>query len=403
MARRWSRTETFLAVGVLGIAAVLLAVAGLWVYMSATAAPLHSEPTGISAVHDATPKPAWADAVERARQIARSEVAERNLPGLSIAVAAGGEIIWSEGFGWADIEARRPVTPRTRFRIGNASTILTSAAAGLLIEKGRLKLDDVIQTHVPEFPRKPWPVTLRHLMAHTAGLASDGGDEGPLFTQKCDRPVEAFQYFADRDLRFEPGTDHRFGNYGWIVVSAAIEAAAGEPFLTFMQRHIFGPLRMDDTLPDSLTQPIENLATPYFPKFAGDPRYGPDLMRPLEYSCYAGSSVFVSTPSDLLRFVLAINKGVLLRPPTVALLQSPQRLASGQDTGYGLGWDLETVSIAGRQTAAIGHHGESLGGVVSSVITLPEHDLSLALISNISYSGTQAIAVKIAEAFVAPK
>ena len=89
-----------------------------------------------------------------------------------------------------------PVTPDTRFRIGTASTALTSAAAGLLLEKGRLKLDDEIQTYVPAFPEKQWPVTLRQVMGHMAGVRTDGGDEGPLFTEHCERPVEALQYFA---------------------------------------------------------------------------------------------------------------------------------------------------------------------------------------------------------------
>ena len=133
-------------------------------------------------------------------------------------------------------------------------------------------------------------------------------------------------------------------------MSAAVEAAADEPFLTFMRKQIFEPLGMDDTRADSATESIPDRATFYFPRFAADPRYGPDLMRPLDYSCYAGSSAFLSTPSDLVRFAIAIDSGKLLQPATVQLLQTSQRLASGQETGYGLGWDLETVALAGEQT-----------------------------------------------------
>ena len=85
--------------------------------------------------------------------------------------------------GWADLEKRTPVSPETRFRIGTASTMLTSAAVGLLVEKGQLKLDDEIQTYVPEFPKKEWPVTVRQLMGHVAGVRNDGGDEGPLLSR----------------------------------------------------------------------------------------------------------------------------------------------------------------------------------------------------------------------------
>jgi CubicO group peptidase (beta-lactamase class C family) len=125
-------------------------------------------------------------------------------------------------------------------------------------------------------------------------------------------------------------------------------------------------------------------------------------MRPLDYSCYAGSGVFVSTPSDLVRFGMAIHSGKLLQPATVQLLQAPQRLASGEDTGYGLCWDFETVTVAGKQTRVNGHDGELLGGISSSLLTLPEHGITVSVISNISYADTFSLAVKIAEAFAQP-
>lgn len=398
MARGWNRTETWVGLIVLGIGGVLLAVAGLFVYRSATATPLFPEADSVPTVEDRT-APAFRDAIERARDQMRASVAEQNLPGLSIAVGMNGEIVWAEGFGWADIDRRSPVTPVTRFRIGTASTALTSAAAGLLIEQQRLALDDEIQKHVPEFPRKQWPVTVRQLMAHTAGIRSDGGDEGPLFGEQCERPSDGVRLVADGDLRFEPGTDYRFSNYGWIMISAAIEAASGEPFLAFMQKHIFSPLRMDDTLPDSLTETIQDRATAYFPKFAADPRYGPDPMRDINLSCYAGASVFMSTPSDLVRFAMAINSGKLLRPDTVALLQTSQRLTTGTETGYGLGWDLETVTVAGAPARWIGHDGDVLGGNTATLVTFPDRGLVVSVLSNTSYADTPALVLKVAEAF----
>jgi CubicO group peptidase (beta-lactamase class C family) len=236
-------------------------------------------------------------------------------------------------------------------------------------------------------------------MGHLAGVRTDGGDEGPLFSMHCERPIEALPAFAKASLRFEPGTQYRFSRYGWILVSAAVEAAADEPFLRFMRKQIFEPLGMDDTMADSAKEPIPHRATFYFPRFAADPRYGPDLMRPLDYSCYAGSSAFLSTPSDLVRFALAINNGKLLQPATVQLFQTSQRLPSGQETGYGLGWDLETVTLAGKQTRLVGHDGDSLGGMVTSFMTFPEHGIVVAVTSNISYADTNALAVSIAPAF----
>ena len=173
MAKKWNRTETWVTLIVLGIAAVVMVVVGVNVYMTATAMPIHPDPTHVPSAADSDPSPKWSDAVARAREISRAGLSQQNLPGLSVAVGVGGEVVWAEGFGWANLENRVPVTPESRFRIGTASTVLTSAAVGLLLEKDRLKLDQPIQTYVPEFPTTKWPVTLRQVLAHTSGLRSD--------------------------------------------------------------------------------------------------------------------------------------------------------------------------------------------------------------------------------------
>ena len=123
------------------------------------------------------------------------------------------------------------------------------------------------------------------------------------------------------------------------------------------------------------------------------------VMRPHNLSCYAGSMAFFSTPSDLARFGLAMSNGKLLQPATVQLLQTSQQLASGQETGYGLGWDLATVTLAGKPTQAAGHDGESFGGRVASLMTFRQRGIVVAVMSNISYADTSALALKIAEAF----
>jgi serine beta-lactamase-like protein LACTB len=394
-----TRKQIWLTILVGPPAVIFAFVMGLYAYMTARITPMHPDTQTVPSVSDSAPLPRWTDAVARGQQIVRAAVTQQNLPGLSVAVGAGGEIVWAEGFGWADLEKRVPVAPHMRFRIGTASTVLTSAAVGLLLEKDRLRLDENIQTYVPEFPEKQWPVTLRQVMAHVAGVRSDGGDEGPLFSVRCERPVEALPHFKDSALLFEPGTKYRYSRYGWILVSAAVEAAAAEPFLSYMRTRVFQPLGMEDTEADSATEPIPDRVTPYFPRFSADPRYGPDPMRPLDYSCYAGSSAFLSTPSDLVRFGMGLNSAKLLQSATVKLLQTPQRLASGEETGYALGWDLETATLAGRHTRVIGHDGDVLGGRVASLMTFEGHDLVVAVMSNTSYADTFAVGMQIAEAF----
>lgn len=394
------KVQTFVAVIVVGIALLVAVVVGIFAYMALTATPIHPSADAVSSVPLSAASRKWADAVAEAQQIARASVIEQNLPGLSVAVGVGSDIVWAEGFGWADVEHKVPVAPQTRFKIGTASTVLTSAAAGLLVEQGRLHLDEVIQVHVPAYPEKKWPVTLRQVMGHTAGIPRDDGDEGPFRSEKCgERPTDGLKLFADDPLWFQPGTEYRLSNYGYILVSAAIEAAARQPFFAFVHEQVFKPLGMDDTIRDSVAEAIPDRAMGYFPS-GGDPRYGIDGgPRPSDYSCYAGGAAFLSTPSDLVRFGMGINGGKLLKPETVDVMQTSQRLRSGAETGYGLGWDLEPVTLAGRSTTFVGHDGEWMGGPVSSLMTFKEHGIVVAVTSNIAYADTRGIGLKLAEVF----
>jgi serine beta-lactamase-like protein LACTB, mitochondrial len=434
MASHTPRFKKRVAIAVLAIGLVLSAVmAILPMFVSALAIPLHEEPERVPSAADAKPPAQWADAVGRSRQIVRNALVEQNLPGLSVAVGAGGDVVWAEGFGWSNIKDHVPVTPKTRFRIASTSEALTSAAIGALLEQSRLNLDDEIQQYVPEFPKKRWPLTLRQVMAHVGGLPAD--DELTLNRQRCERPAEALPVFADRDLLFEPGTEYRYSHYDWILASLAIEAASGQPFLTFMRDRIFAPAGMIDTgaesakeenpdahgedaedapplvaFHDLVLEPIglghrpkepTEWATAYVrgwgPKAAF--RHGVHVKFPRNLSCYAGALSFFSTPSDLVRFGLGIDSGKLLQPATLQQLQASQPSRPGQDAGRGLGWDRETVTLAGARTEAIGHDTGPATGTRLSFRTFGERGLVVAVMSNIAHADTATLARKIAEEF----
>jgi len=388
-------------IGVLIVPVLIAAFAGgLFLYVKATAYPLHPDPGRVPTLRQSEPLPKWAAIVEHARQTVRASVAEQNLPGVSVAVGIGGTIAWAEGFGYSDLERKIVVKPDMLFRIAGVSIPLTSAAVGLLVERKKLNLDDEIQTYVPEFPRKAWPVTVRELMANTAGVREDLGDEEPL-TPRCDRTVDVLSRFARDPLRFEPGTQYRRWSYGWTLVSAAVEAASFDRFFTFMRAEVFEPLGMIDTVPDlSFTDQIPDRVTFYYPRFAGETRYGPELARDGDYSCLAGAAGFLSTPTDLVRFGMAMTDGRLLQPATVKLLQTSQRLRSGEETGYGLGWRSETLTLGGKPTRMAGDdtRKDFIGGT-ASLMTFPERGIVVAVTSNTGYADTTSIALSVAQAF----
>ena len=418
-----NRIPTWFALIVGAIGLPLTAILGLWTYKGVTAPILHPDPQQVRSVTHSDPSRKWTGAVERGRRIMRAGLTEQNLPGLSVAVGVDDDVVWAEGFGYADLENQATVTPETRFRVADASNALTSAAVGLLLEKNMLHLDDEIQVQVPEFPKKQWPVTLRQLMAQVAGVTTDHGGEAPLSNassddgnpaRRCERTVDGLQLddFGERKLLFEPGTKYSPSSYGWILVSAAVEAAANEPFFAFMRTQVFEPLGMRDSTVDVATEAIPARATFYWPLFglAGDTRYGPKSARQGDHSCYAGAAAFLSTPSDLARFGMGINGrlgqgfgaqgGKLLKAGTIQQLQTPQRLASGEETGYGLGWELETHPLAGQPTRMAGHGSkeEFIGGT-TYLMTFPERGLVVAVMANISFADTKSIALNIATAF----
>ena len=389
-----------------GIGALIAFIVGLFAYSSLTAPTLHPDAQKVPTAAQPLATKDWAAVVTQAHELARTGLMEQNLPGLSVAVGMGGNVVWAEGFGWADMDKQVGVTPDTRFRSGDVSKALTSAAVGLLLEKSQLNLDQEIQTYVPDFPKKEWPVTLRHLMAETSGISADAGDEAPIQVH-CSQTLEALQHFADDSLHFQPGSRSLPSGWGWVLVSAAIEAAApGQSFFTFMRAHIFDPLGMTATVPDNVAEPIPNRTTFYFPKFAGDNRYGPQDVREGDHSCWAGGGAFLSTPSDLVRFGIAFNSGKVVQPATVQLLQAPQKLLSGQEnpSGYALGWQIEMLPLAGQPTRMAGHATkEDFIGTTAYLMTFPERGLVVAAMTNTSFADMKSIALKIADAFAGRK
>jgi CubicO group peptidase (beta-lactamase class C family) len=382
--------------------AVLFAVVGTVVgagalYFVSTMA-VHPDPAAVPSTPGVHAE-RYAGAIVEARRLALALVLQGNLPGLSVAVARDGAIVWTEGFGWADVEDRRPVTPETQFRLGSVSKTLTAAALALLHERGRLDLDAPVQTYVPAYPQKAWTVTTRQLMGDIAGVHRIRGDNNDNVPHgQCMNLGDAVATFADEPLLFEPGTRYRFATNGWILVSAVAEAAAGEPLHTFMRREILEPLRMGATVVEGGDVP--DTTSFYIPRANMRTKLGVREVSRLDTSCLAGAGAFFSTPSDLARFGSAMLKPGLLKPETIALLQTPLRLKSGASTDFALGWKIERVQLADAPARMVAHRATPNGGTVA-LLTFPDHDLVVALATNISPAeGVSSTGQGIAETFI---
>ena len=366
-----------------------MVIVGAAVLRRMSTRPIHDDPAAVPSAPAALPSGRYAGPIEDSSRRARALVVADKLPGLSVAVAVDGEIVWAEGFGWTDDESRTPVTPRTRFRLGALSKPLTAVAAALLHDRGRLDLDAPVQRYVPAYPAKQWPVTTRQLMGDVAGVHRIRGDNNDAMpASHCASLDEAVAMLAADPLLFEPGTQHRYSVWGWVLVSAVIEGAAGEPFRRFMVRQVFEPLGMDRTVAAE-TEDLDGVAH-------GTGR------RP-DYSCVAGGGAFLSTPADLVRLGSAMLKPGPLREDTIAAFQTPARLSSGASTTYALGWTVRSIPLAGQPARIVSHRGSPAGGTVS-LLTLPELGVAVAVAANLADArGVDPFALQVAETFTASR
>lgn len=329
-----------------------------------------AHPAGLGAQTMAPADPALA----RARQVLTDTMRALGAPGASIAVMRDGRMIWSEGFGLADVEQQVPVTPKTVFRIGSVSKPLTAAALGLLVQQGKVGLDEEVQRYVPTFPRKQFPITVRQAAGHLAGIRHYRAGEMENM-KHFQTVVQGLEMFSADSLLAEPGTRFIYSSYGWNLIAAVIEGASGEPFLSFMRKVVFQPAGMTHTYPDFADSIIPHRADFY--------TYSRSQQRMLN-APYVDNSYkwagggFLSTSEDLARFGQAMLDHTLLSPGTVQLLWTSMVTRDGKQTGYGIGWSINGGEGASRR---VGHTGGAMGGTATLQI-YPEQRLVIALLVN---------------------
>jgi len=164
----------------------------------------------------------FAEVIEMARGRFDSVMAANNIPGLSVAVSIDGQVVWSEGFGYANIETGTPVTSTTKFRIGSVSKPLSAVAMGILVDQGKLDLDLPVQHYVPSFPEKAkGTVTSRQLGGHIAGVRHYSGNE-MLSSRKYETVTQSLEIFEDDTLQTPPGEAYSYSSYGWNLLSAVV-------------------------------------------------------------------------------------------------------------------------------------------------------------------------------------
>ena len=336
----------------------------------------------------------FTEVIEMARFRFDSVMAANNIPGLSVAVSIEGQVVWSEGFGYANIETGTPVTPATKFRIGSVSKSLTSVAMGILIDEGRLDLDVPVQRYAPSFPEKAkGAITSRLVGGHLAGIRHYRGMEN-FSSRKYLTVTDALGIFKDDALQTTPGEAYSYSSYGWNLLSAVVEGASGEEFLPYIYENVFGPLNMRNTLAEHMDSIIVARGAYYV-------RSGRGMSAPIINAPYVDNSYkwagggFVSTPEDLMKFAHGLMYGDILSEDTRNTLWVTQHTSDGEATGYGIGFS-DGMEMEHR---VVGHGGGSVGGNAWFRM-FPDDGVAMAVTTNITNGGYGRVAADIMMAFL---
>lgn len=240
--------------------------------------------------------------------IIRAAMAEHGTPGLVLAVVDGGQVVLTKGYGVRSLPSGPPPDGDTVFSIGSISKAVTAVGAMLLVDDGKIHLDDAIGKYLPALPPAWHPITIRQLMTHTSGIPKV--EKAPTF-------AAALKEAASQPLRFPPGTDQEYNNFNFAIIGQLIEAVSGTPYLDYMQSRVFTPLHMDST---GVNVTSSNRATGY--------SIGPKKLRPAAPDFVAGgygvpSGGLESTLNDLLKLESALWQQKLMKVGTYRQMGAP--------------------------------------------------------------------------------
>ena len=243
---------------------------------------------------------------------------ESGAPGVSAAVMVKGELVYSGGAGFGDLEAGTPQNGLSVHNIGSISKTQAVIAVMQLVEQGKVNLDAEIQTYVPWFPRKQAPITLRQILTHTSGIrhykSGEFGEGDVLRYQQFDDIEQASKRWMNDELVFTPGRHWLYSSYATNLLQALVERVSGERFETYLRRHVWEPAGMLDTQFDVPSRIVQRRSRGYVLDKSGG-RLVNAQQENVSYK-YAGGGV-ISTNEDMLRFGDALNRGLLLKPATM--------------------------------------------------------------------------------------
>ena len=340
--------------------------------------------------------PRSADSVAMTTEIdvvAREWLESTGAPSVSIALVQDGVVIYVQAYGKARIAPEMAATPSTRYAIDSVSKEFTAAAVLLLVEKGKLSLDDRAGKWFPDLGDAS-KVTVRQLLTHTSGLRDYWPQDFVPPEMLHSTSIEGIlQEWARRPLDFEPGTQWQYSNTGYVLAGAIVEKIAGVPLVEFLQRQIFAPLHMNHVTEDD-TQPLPVADAGAYTR-AG---LGPARPAPKEGAGWLfGASELAMTPGELALWDISLMNRSLLAASSYKSELEPIVLKDGTKKDYALGLDVETVQ--GR--VRVGHDGAGSGFLAANRIW-PDEKTAIAVLTNNDWASPDDLVSRIGFVVLAP-
>lgn len=325
--------------------------------------------------------------------LVNTQLKKRQIPGVSLAVLKDGKVIKAAGYGFANVELNVPATKDTVYEIGSISKQVASEAVMLLVEDGKLSLDDPINKYLPDNAPDSWKaITLRQLLNHTAGLKD--WTEIKEFSYRREYTGEEFiDLVKGAPLQYVPGTSWAYTNTGPPLLGIIVERASGVPYEQFVTERVFKPMGFSTFRFRRQDEIVPNRASGY--QLADGKLKNGEPFRP---RVIAPSGGVLASAVDLAGWFTAVLEGKLVKRASLDQMLAPVRLADGRRVTHGFAFF--TDSFNGHKM--IFHHGSTVGGFGSVVRYYPNEKLTVAVIGNVEDGGwgPEYISLRVANFYI---
>jgi CubicO group peptidase (beta-lactamase class C family) len=322
----------------------------------------------------------FADPVD---DLVKGEMAKHQIPGLALKVVQQGKETKTAAYGFANLEWNAPVTTETVFEIGSVTKQFTAACILLLVEEGKLSLDDPISRHLKNTPSGWNGITIRHLLTHTSGIKNYTGLEGFGLSRRLTQ-AQFIAKIGELPLVFAPGEKFSYCNTGYNLLGYIIENVSGKKYWEFLSEKILGPLEMSATTNREPSRILKLRAAGYdLDKTNGL------VNRDVDYTDLFSAGEIVSTVGDMIKWDAALDTEKTLKNSSKELMWTSGKLNNGKSFGYGFGWFIATLN--GHKN--IGHPG-STSGFSASNQRFPDDGLEIVVLCN---SGEEGVANNLAK------